>query len=184
MKKKQQADNVKQSENKKNKQEKKICTSCEHLQQEIQALQNKNIALEEQYLRSHAEMENSRKRTQKEVILADNRARMHILKSLLSAFDRIFLAVDNTPENLKDDAWVQGVRVSFEGLLKTTDELGLMRIPTQGQQFNPDIHEAIAQSPGEKNNILQEAQAGWKLGDQVIRPAKVIVGNGEEIKAK
>jgi molecular chaperone GrpE (heat shock protein) len=75
---------------------------------------------------------------------------------------------------------VEGVRL-IERKMKTALEAhGMSEISALGEPFDPSLHEAVQQSPGKENIIVGEALKGYKLHDKVIRPSKVIVGNGEE----
>jgi molecular chaperone GrpE len=85
--------------------------------------------------------------------------------------------LDSIPENLKEEKWVQGViqiKGQFENFLKNQ---GVEKIKTVGSAFDPDYHEAVDRIPSKnpQNVIVSEVQAGYKIGEHVIRPAKVIV---------
>ena len=60
------------------------------------------------------------------------------------------------------------------------ENAGVQEIPAEGQQFDPQVHEAISQAPGDEGKIVSVVQRGYKLGDRVIRPATVVVGSKEQ----
>jgi molecular chaperone GrpE len=58
------------------------------------------------------------------------------------------------------------------------ENFGVQEIPADGQPFDPKVHEAISEAPGEEGAVVSVVQKGYMLGDRVVRPALVIVGNG------
>jgi molecular chaperone GrpE len=100
-----------------------------------------------------------------------------LILGLLSFLDSFRHCLDSIPENLKEEKWVQGViqiKGQFENFLKNQ---GVEKIKTVGSAFDPDYHEAVDRIPSKnpQNVIVSEVQAGYKIGEHVIRPAKVIV---------
>jgi molecular chaperone GrpE len=80
-------------------------------------------------------------------------------------------------------SWVEGIRAIQRKLKGALEAAGVAEIRAEGEEFDPNIHEAIGQAPGEHNRVVAEAQRGYRLGNRVIRPAMVIVGNGEPAQA-
>jgi molecular chaperone GrpE len=137
------------------------------------------------YLRSAAEMENMRRRFQKEM---DDKARFaaeKIVKELLPVMDNLGLALDY----VKDDAPAEvlclseGVRMTLKGFQDVMADNGVKAVEvSRGQPFDPNVHEAIGQcqeSDIPSGAISQEVQKGYMLYDRLVRPAKVIVAAGE-----
>ena len=128
-------------------------------------------------LRTAAEFDNYKKRTQREMerIGADTRA--DILKKLLPSLDN-FLRVGDADSS--SDEYKKGVEMSIKTLVDLLTNLGLEEINCENAEFDPNIHYAVAQVEDEnlgENIVSQVMQKGYKVGDTVIRPAMVSVAN-------
>lgn len=129
--------------------------------------------------RVRADFENYRKRTEQEKEMARASGRVGAIMKLLPVIDNIERAIGHVPEDLKDNAWATGVTGLVKNLEKSLAELGVSRIEaSEGTDFNPDLHDAIQfdeEAEGEHEVIAEELQAGYKLGDTVMRPSMVKV---------
>lgn len=138
--------------------------------------------LNNQYLRLAADFDNFRKRQAQEredLLKYGAEEAMKKLIEVLDNFDRAKQAIANT-----DD--VAQVKESFDLLYKqlfdNLSKLGLEVIESQGQEFNPNFHEAVMQTPTNEHpehHVIMELQKGYKLGDKVLRPALVNVATQE-----
>lgn len=129
--------------------------------------------------RTRADFENYRKRVDAEKAAARESGRAGAVMKLLPTIDNIERAVSYAPEDLADNKWAQGVVALSKNLGKTLEGLNLKRIDsTPGVAFDPEFHEAIQfdeDAEGETEVIAEELQAGYCLGDSVIRHAMVKV---------
>lgn len=129
--------------------------------------------------RTRADFENYRKRVDAEKAAARDSGQASAVLKLLPVIDNIERAVAYTPEELKDNKWVQGVGSLVKNLEKSLESLNLARIDAKpGTEFNPELHEAIQfneDAEGDKEVIEEELQAGYTLKGQVIRHAMVKV---------
>ena len=129
--------------------------------------------------RTRADFENYRKRVDQEKAMARESGRASSILKLLPVIDTIERAVAFMPEDLKENQWAKGVAGLVKNLEKSLDGLGLKRIDANpGADFNPEYHEAIQfdeENEGEKDVVAEELQAGYLLGDSVIRHAMVKV---------
>lgn len=129
--------------------------------------------------RTRADFENYRKRVDAEKQAARESGQASAVLKLLPVIDNIERAIAYTPEELKDNAWVQSVAGLVKHLDKSLDSLNLTRIiAVPGTEFNPELHEAIQfdeDATGEREVIAEELQAGYMLGGSVIRHAMVKV---------
>ena len=149
---------------------------CEKLKAELDDLNNK-------YLRMAADFDNYRKRQmqERESLLKYGAAdTMTKLLAVLDTFER-------AQESLKDVEDVQSVKegyeVAFKQLMDTLKKAGLETIDALGAEFDPNLHEAIAQTPTNEhpdNTVISQMQKGYKLADRVLRPALVNVALNEE----
>lgn len=129
--------------------------------------------------RTRADFENYRKRVDAEKSAAREAGQSSAVLKLLPVIDNIERAIVYTPEDLKDNKWVQGVSGLVKHLEKSLDGLNVARIDaTKGADFNPELHEAIQfdeDAEGNKEVIAEELQAGYTLNGHPIRHAMVKV---------
>ncbi len=129
--------------------------------------------------RTRADFENYRKRTEAEKIASLELGKTGAILKLLPVIDNIERAITYTPEDLKDNKWVQSVAGLTKNLEKSLEGMGLKRIDAvAGTKFDPDLHEAIQfdeDATGENEVIAEEMQAGYTLNDRPIRHAMVKV---------
>lgn len=129
--------------------------------------------------RTRADFENFRKRSEADKLQARESGQASAILKLLPVIDNIERAIAYTPEELRDNSWVQSVAGLVKNLDKSLESLNLKRIDaTVGTPFNPDFHEAIQfdeDATGEHEVIAEEMQAGYTLNGHVIRHAMVKV---------
>ena len=129
--------------------------------------------------RTRADFENYRKRVELEKSAARDAGQTSAIIKLLPIIDTIERAIAHTPEELKDNTWVQGIANTAKNLDKSLEALNLMRIDANpGSEFNPDLHEAIQfndDATGEHEVIEEELQRGYKLNGRPIRHSMVKV---------
>ena len=134
-------------------------------------------AMNDKYLRLYAEYDNFRKRSQKEKEALYKDVRAETLKSFLPVYDNLLRALAQPTE---DAAYAKGVEMIMAQFNSTMEKLGVEKIESLGQSFDPAFHNAVMhvddESKGE-NEIVEVFQEGFKLGDKVIRFAMVQVAN-------
>ena len=147
------------------------------LPEELEHLKASLSAKEEQYLRLAAEYDNFRKRSQKEKesIYAD--AKADALTAFLPVYDNLERALK---QETADEAFKKGVEMTMTQLREILTKLGISEIPALGESFDPNLHNAVMHVEDEaagENTIVDVFQAGFKLGDKVIRFSMVKVAN-------
>jgi molecular chaperone GrpE len=129
--------------------------------------------------RTRADFENYRKRVETEKTAARDAGQAGAILKLLPVIDNIERAIKYTPEELKENKWVQSVAGLVKNLEKSLDSLNLKRIAAdEGTNFDPELHEAIQfdeDSEGETEVVAEELQAGYTLNGKVVRHAMVKV---------
>lgn len=128
--------------------------------------------------RTRADFENFRKRVEVDKAIAKTSGRVGAIAQLLPVIDTIERAIAHAPKELEDNAWVSGIIGVAKKLEKSMTDLGVMRIDAQaGTPFNPELHEAVQfdESEGEHEVIAEELQAGYMLGENVLRHSMVKV---------
>jgi molecular chaperone GrpE len=135
--------------------------------------------LNDKYLRLYSEFDNYRKRTLKEKSDIIKSAGEDVFKSVLPVIDDLERAI-KANEGIEDAALIkEGIQLIFNKLKNATHQKGLTSFDSIGQAFDPDVMEAIthipATSPEQKGKVIDEIEKGYKLGDKVIRFAKVVI---------
>ena len=155
-------------------------TEAEKLKLQLAEAEAKIAELQDRYLRQAAEFDNYRKRTIKEKADLIKSAAEKVMVAELPIVDDMDRALDNMEKGMDADACIEGFKLIAQKFKNILTQQGLEKIETDGQEFDTDYHEAIALIPAPseelKGKILDCVQAGYKLGDKVIRHAKVAVG--------
>jgi molecular chaperone GrpE len=134
----------------------------------------------DKWLRAVAELDNVRKRARRDVDAAQTRGIARLARELLPAldnFERALAAAESQPEN-RDHHLTDGIRLVQTELLAALARVGIEPDSPKGERFDPHLHEAIAQQPAdgaEPGTIVEVYSAGYRYGDDVLRPAKVVV---------
>jgi molecular chaperone GrpE len=134
--------------------------------------------------RAAADYQNYKRRVEDERQETARLSNAAFVINLLPLLDDLERALTNVDANLAGLTWVDGIRLihrKFQALLEMS---GVQEIDADGAMFDPSRHEAVSQGPGEENKVIAVVQKGYKLGDRVIRPAMVVVGNGSPRDAK
>jgi molecular chaperone GrpE len=153
--------------------------------QELERLQQDLNDAQSQVLRAQAELDNFRKRMRREMEEERRFASSSLLRDLFPALDNLERAVGAAEQSAGSAGVVQGVRMVAQQLGEILQQHGCRRIPTIGENFDPHLHEALAQQPSDDKPagaILVEARAGYQLHDRVLRPAQVIISSGPATK--
>lgn len=151
-------------------------------------LLKENEELKDRALRAAAEMENLRRRTAREVADARAYAISNFARDMLSVSDNLRRALDalpkdgEVPENASVlSALVEGVEMTERAMLSALERHGVTRLDPKGERFDPNFHQAIFEVPDvdvPANTVVQVVQAGYRIGDRVLRPAMVGVSRG------
>lgn len=142
---------------------------------ELQQLADEN---EEKYLRLYAEFENYKRRIQKENEINKTYQAQRVLTDILPAIDNIERALQIEGDDETFKSLQKGVQMVHESLINALKDNGLEVIKTEGEAFDPKIHQAVVQDDNpdfESGEITQELQKGYKLKDRVLRPSMVKV---------
>jgi molecular chaperone GrpE len=135
------------------------------------------------YVRSQAEIDNLKKRFQKEKTELYKFSNESLIKKLLSVGDNLEKAISHSKENNSLDVLREGVELTLKGLMDTLEKEGLESVKALGEPFDPNFHEAVSElqdnsvKPG---TVIQELQKGYTLNERLIRPAMVIVSKNDE----
>ena len=144
----------------------------------VAALEAELEQVRAQYARAMADYQNLRRRSQEAQAELSRQTRAALVSEYLPVLDDLNRALGSVDEVSAQQQWVEGVRMvqrKFQGVLEAQ---GVRTLITIGQPFDPAAHEAIGYGPGPEGEVVFEVQAGYAIGDRVIRPARVVVGDG------
>lgn len=128
--------------------------------------------------RARAEFANARKRLERGRAEAYSNARVDYVTQLLPVIDDFKRALANTPQEIAEDSWFEGLDLVYKKLQKMLEAMEVQEIEALGQPFDPNFHEALTlrEAEGvESGVVIDELQTGYRLGDRVIRPSLVNV---------
>ncbi len=131
-----------------------------------------------QQLRTQAELDNVRRRSERDVANAHKYALEKFVNDLLPVIDSLERALQS---DVSDNAFAQnihtGIELTMDLFLKTLEKYGVKQLDPQNEIFNPELHQAIATQPSDApaNTVLEVLQRGYLLNDRLIRPALVVV---------
>lgn len=152
-----------------------------HAADQNQNLQQQIAELTEALQRERADVMNIRRRHDEQMANLRTTLKAHVIKDLLPVIDNFERALKHVPAELADNDYVKGVQGIVKQFEKTLADMGVERIATVGQPFDPHLHEAVSMeeasldSEGDQEIVTEELQSGYKVGDEVIRHAMVRV---------
>lgn len=136
--------------------------------------------LNDKYIRIHAEFDNYRKRTNKEKVDIINTANAGMMKDLLSVIDDFQRAQANNENAEEIESVKEGFNLIYNKFKTILEGKGLKEMKADGEVFDSELHEAIANIPSpkkkDKGKVIEAVEKGYYLNDKVIRYAKVVVG--------
>lgn len=147
---------------------------------ELEDSRNRAEGYYRRLLRMEADFESFRRRTRAEKAELELYAGEKVIAGLLPVLDNLERALEAVKQTRDLDSLIQGLDLVYRGFKETLDREGLKVIEALGQDFDPELHEALAQVPAEEtgkpdNIVVQEFQKGYLLKGKVIRPARVAV---------
>lgn len=136
--------------------------------------------MKDKYVRLAAEFDNFRKRTAKERLELINTAGKEVIKPLLEVLDDAERAEQQIEKDENIESVREGAKLVFHKLRNTLQQRGVQAMESVGEEFNPDLHEAIteipAPTPEMAGKVVDEVEKGYYLNGKLIRHAKVVVG--------
>ena len=143
--------------------------------EQARALAEERLAMAQ---RAQADYENLKKRTERARGDLTQIIKAGMLGQLLPLIDDLELALqaDSDPD---PTAWLEGLRLIQGKVVSALEAMGLQPVATIGQPFDPNFHEGVGEVPGLEGVVVTQIQKGYLLNGHVLRPARVLVGNGE-----
>jgi molecular chaperone GrpE len=159
-------------------------TELEALRQELEKAKAQAADYLDGWQRARAEFANYKKRNEQERQELFKLANATFMARLLPIFDDFERAFQTLPRNLLSLTWIDGVALIYRRLQAILEAEGLALIETEGESFDPLLHEAVTSEESaehQEGQIIGEVQKGYKLGDRVLRPALVRVAKGKPV---
>ncbi|MGY6569309.1 MAG: nucleotide exchange factor GrpE [Salinarimonas sp.] len=153
----------------------------------LAAAEAEKAEMKDKLLRTLADMENLRRRTEKEVADARAYAVTAFARDMLTVADNIHRALDSVPTEARAamdgalKALVEGIELTERDLLKTMERHGVRKLSPEGEKFDPNLHQAMFEVPNPdvpNGQVVQVMQDGYVIGERVLRPAMVGVAKG------
>ncbi len=138
-------------------------------------------SLKDRLLRQAADMENTRKRLERDRAEAVAYANESLIRELLAVVDNLERAIQHAEQDTDNQTLLEGVKMTHKHFLDTLARFGCRPFESHGKDFDPCFHEAILQQETEEfppNTVIQEFQKGYTLHDRLLRPALVAVSKG------
>jgi molecular chaperone GrpE len=151
------------------------------LQAEMQRLEDELAAAHDRALRAHAELDNYRKRTARQMEEERKYATLTLVRDLLPVVDNLERAMQAAEQNQNGAGLLQGVTLVVQQLASVLERHDCQRIDAKGSAFDPHLHNAIGQMPSAElpaGVVAEVALAGYRMHDRVVRPAQVLVSTG------
>ena len=154
---------------------------------ELERLEQEKGELNDQFLRAHAEMENLRRRTQKDVADAREYSIAGFAREMLQVADNLRRAIDTLPEDARENgddglkALIEGVEMTERAMMQGLEKHGVKKISPLNERFDPNFHQAMFEIPNTdvpNNTVLNVVQEGFVIGNRCLRPAMVGVSKG------
>jgi molecular chaperone GrpE len=153
----------------------------------IAVLEAEKTDLKDKLLRLMADMENLRRRTEREVADARTYAVANFARDMLNVADNVRRAIESVPDEARNAAegafkgLIDGIDLTERDLLKTLERHGVKKLEPEGQKFDPNVHQAMFEVPNPdvpNGTVVQVVQSGYVIGERVLRPALVGVAKG------
>jgi molecular chaperone GrpE len=135
----------------------------------------------DRWLRAAADLENTRKRTKREIEDAKFDAKNKVLKEMLPVVDNLERAIEHAGGGGEKNPIVEGVQLVLRQFTTAFERLEVTAVDAMNQPFDPNLHEAISQQESDQppGTVVQVLQRGYRIGDRLLRPALVVVAKAK-----
>lgn len=144
---------------------------------DLQAIEQQVGELTEALQRERADAINIRRRHEEQIARLKTTVKASVVRDLLPVIDNFERALKHVPKDLEGNEYIKGIQGIVKQFEKTLETLGVQKIKTVGEPFDPHRHEAVSMEEGEGDQeiVSEELQSGYMLGDEVLRHAMVRV---------
>lgn len=149
----------------------------------VESLQAQLADAEKRVLMAHADLDNFRRRTRRDMQDQIRYAPLGLMSELLDSVDNLQRAIESYEKDPNGDGLVEGVKMVAKQIATTLENKGCKKIEAVGHPFDPNLHQAMQMQPSneyEANTVMMDLRPGFQLHDRVVRPAQVFVSTGPE----
>ena len=150
----------------------------ESLRTRLAQEQEKAQSYHASWQRAAADYQNFKRRVEEERSEVGRLANAALVINLLPLIDDLERALRTVDTKLAGLTWIDGIWLIYRKFQAVLENAGVKEIEADGRPFDPKVHEAISEAPGEEGKVVSVVQKGYLLGDRVVRPAMVVVGRG------
>lgn len=147
----------------------------------IDSLQAQLADAEKRVLIAHADLDNFRRRTRRDMQDQLKYASLKLMNDVLESVDNLQRAIESYENDANGDGLVEGVKMVSQQISSSLESHGCKKIEAIGQTFDPNLHQALQMQPSDEhdsNVVMMDLRAGFQLHDRVIRPSQVFVSTG------
>jgi molecular chaperone GrpE len=132
------------------------------------------------WLRAAADFTNYKRRIEAEREDWVRLSNASLVMNMLPLFDDLERALDNVDGSIAGSTWIEGIRLIQRKFKQFLEGNGVEEIRADGEDFDPNVHEAVMHGAGPEGKVIGVIQKGYKLGNRVLRPTMVVVGQGDK----
>ncbi|MFB6159049.1 MAG: nucleotide exchange factor GrpE [Candidatus Nanohalobium sp.] len=156
---------------------KQLEEALQQIEEELQKTEKERKKWENKAKKARADLKNYKKKEDERKEKAKEVAREKLAEDLISVMDNLERAIMSADE---DSTLLQGVKMVSDQLYEALEKKGLQRIDAEGEEFDPNIHNAVeTREHEEERKILEQKRPGYMYGEKVLRPAEVVVSEKE-----
>jgi molecular chaperone GrpE len=149
----------------------------------IEELQQQLEAARAQHARAVADYQNLERRSREERTEVGRLALAGVVLNFLPVLDDLERAVEAAEQVAEGASWAEGVRLVAQKFRQVLEQHGVREVDALGQPFDPAWHESVGAVPGAEGEVVDVLRRGYAIHDRVVRPAMVMIGNGEDSPA-
>lgn len=144
----------------------------------VEDLQAELESVRQAHARALADYQNLQRRSAEERKEYAGYTLASVVLNFLPILDDLNRALDSAEDDIAEHPWIEGVRLVQQKFNAVLEAAGVKEIAVEGQAFDPNVHEAIGYVPGPEGRVVHHLERGYAIGDRVVRPARVMVGDG------
>jgi molecular chaperone GrpE len=152
----------------------------EELQKSLAEEKEKAEKYLDNWKRAEADFSNYRKRSDQEKSDITHNTTCSVILGLLPVLDDFERALATVPAESAKMPWLEGINLIYKKMKAAFESLGVEEMCSIGEQFEPSVHEAMAQVKGKEGEVIAELQKGYKIKGKLLRASKVLVGKGDD----
>jgi molecular chaperone GrpE len=157
-------------------------TYVEKLERQLEQAEQQVSDIKAQYKEALDEFENAKARSSRDAAIEIRKGRKMVLADMLEVLDNLERALESARSGESDESILDGVQLVRDQFVEKLESLGVHRVPSLGDRFDPEVHQAISTVPVEDEEqdgvVVGVVKEGYRFGDELLRPAMVAVGKG------